>query len=233
MGHGGSRPGCAQRGADRRHRGDALPRPRCARSRARSPGRLRRRRARAVGGGVACRADLPERPAVDEHDVPGALVADADRRFLEELRLHRARLGPGPRDRNGAGRPARDRARLERVREPRVPRADRVPASDPVRRAHPAALPDARDDAEERALPRGIRRVLAAARADHVRRARRRPADDRHGPLVRRRAARAPLPHEAAERAAVHSCTRSLIRTRSARCCRRPTRTSAYPPGAR
>ena len=62
----------------------------------------------------------------------------------------------------------------------RVPRADRVPAPDPVGGADPAALPDARHDAQERGLPRGVRRLLAAADPDDVRRARRRPARARH-----------------------------------------------------
>ena len=58
----------------------------------------------------------------------------------------------------------------------RVPRADRVPAPDPVGRADPGPLPDARHDAQERGLPRDVRRVLAAPDPDDLRRPRRRPA---------------------------------------------------------
>ena len=158
----------------------------------------------ALGARLAGRADLADRPARDEHDDAGALVDAADRRVLEELRLHRARLGARPRDRDRARRPARDPARRERARRPRVPGADRVPAADPLGGADPAPLPHARPVAEERGLPGRVRRVLAAARADDLRRPRRRPAGDRHRPLLRRRPARAPLPDHAPERDAVH-----------------------------
>ena len=85
-----------------------------------------------------------------------------------------------------------------------LPRADRVPAPDPLRGADPASLPDARHEPEERDLPRDVRGVLAAARADDVRRPRRRPARPRHRPLVRGDPAGAPLPDHPAERAPLH-----------------------------
>ena len=101
--------------------------------------------------------------------------------------LHRAWLGARPRDRDRARRPDRDRARRERARRPRVPGAGRVPAADPLGGADPAPLPHARPVAEERGLPGRVRRVLAAARADDLRRPRRRPAGDRHRAVFRRR----------------------------------------------
>ena len=58
--------------------------------------------------------------------------------------------------------------------------------------------------AEERGLPGRVRRVLAAARADDLRRTRRRPGRNRHRAVVRSRAVRASLPDHAAERDAVH-----------------------------
>ena len=71
----------------------------------------------------------------------------------------------------------------------RVPGADRVPAADPLGGADPAAVPHARHVAEERGLPGCVRSVLAAARADDLRRPRRRPGRDRHRALLRRRTA--------------------------------------------
>ena len=114
-----------------------------------------------------------------------------------------------------ARRPDRDRPRPERPRGPRVPRADRVPPPDPVRGADPAALPHARADAQERGLPRDVRRVLADSRADDVRRARRRPRDHRHGALVRRAQARAAVADHAAERCPVHRDRDAASRRRS------------------
>src|SRR5262249_49290026 len=73
-----------------------------------------------------------------------------------------------------------------------------------VRRSDPAPLPHAGHQPEERGLPRDLRRVLAAARPDDVRRPRRRPDRRRHRPVVRARPPRAPLPSDAAERSPVH-----------------------------
>ena len=132
------------------------------------------------------------------------MVARPDAGVLERVPADRPRVGDRPRPRDRAGRPDRDRPRAERPRGPRVPRPGRVPPADPVRCADPAALPHARAGAQERGLPRGVRRVLADPRADDVRRPRRRPHDHRHGALVRRAQARAALADHPAERCPVH-----------------------------
>ena len=111
-------------------------------------------------------------------------------------------LGLG--DRDGARRADRDRARLERPGRARAPGSDRVPAADSSAALIPLLFLTIGTIVEERGLPGCVRRVLAAARADDLRRPRRRPGGDRHGALVRARALRAPLPHHAAERDAVH-----------------------------
>src|SRR5207247_707914 len=136
------------------------------------------------------------------------------------VRTDGARLGPRSRDRDRSRGADRHPPRLERLRRTRLSRADRVLAPNPVGGADPAALPDAGDDAEERDLPRLVRRVLAAPGADDVRGARRRSARNGHRPLVRRRAARAPSsPRTPSRPASSGSPSTSLRRRSSAASC--------------
>ena len=116
-------------------------------------------------------------------------------------------LGLSSRDR--ARSPDRDLPRLDEFADARSA-CRSSSCADPVGRADPGALPDARHDAQERGLPRDVRRVLAAPDPDDLRRARRRPARGRHWPLVPPRPLRAPLPHHAAERGAVHHDRRPI-----------------------
>ena len=85
--------------------------------------------------------------------------------------------------------PAGHPRRLEPARLPRAARADRVPAPDPVGRADPARRARLRHRAGEQGLPRRLRVVLAAVRADALRRPGRRPGRHRHRALVRPRPA--------------------------------------------
>ena len=128
---------------------------------------------------------------IDERDLPPmssavsrARLARLDLRVLERVRAHRVRLGGRASARLGARDPDRDRPRVEPARRERVPGADRVPPPDPVGSSDSTALPHARDELQERDLPRDVRRLLADPRADDVRRPRRRPGHDRHRTLV-------------------------------------------------
>ena len=130
------------------------------------------------------------RPAGDERRRRRALVADADERLLDRVRAHRARLGARPRDRDRARRADRDLPRLERASPAR---AFRVPIEF-LRPIPSAALIPLLFLTLGTTLKSEV--FLAAFGAfwplldpDDVRRARRRPARDRHRPLVRPRPA--------------------------------------------
>ena len=175
-----------------------------ARRGAAHPGAVDPRRARHLGADLARGLDRGTRSPVDDLELRRAVVVDEDGGFLGRVLPDGARLGDRPRARDAARRAAGDRPWLERVRGAGLPRADRVPAADPVRRSHSPALPHAGDDAGERDLPRHVRRVLAAARADDVRRPRRRPDRHRHRSLLRYSEARPAIQDHAAERPPVH-----------------------------
>ena len=124
--------------------------------------------------------------------------------FWTALLADDPRLGARSRHRGRPRHPASGSCSARATCGRRVPRSDRVPAADPIRGADPAARPDARHEREERGVPRRVRSLLAAARADDVRRARRRPARARHRALVRRRDVRAARADHAAELRSVH-----------------------------
>ncbi len=118
--------------------------------------------------------------------------------------------GGGDRD------PGRDRRRLQPPAVPVGARGDRVPAPDPVGRADPAGRADLGQRAGEQGVPGRVRRHLAAADADALRRPGRRPRGDRHGALVRLLAAAAAAVRDAAERRAVHRHRRADLGRRGA-----------------
>ena len=166
--------------------------------------RRRRAAARAVGARRAVRARVG-----DEHPARHGRARRARHPARRERVLGRGRadargLGARPRHRHRARHPARAADRLEPLDLPSAARADRVPAPDPVRGADPARGADLRPGPREQGLPRRVRVVLADADPDHLRRPGRRPGGDRHGALVRARAARADVADHRAERRAVH-----------------------------
>src|SRR5215211_8875803 len=179
-------------------------------------GRGRAVRARALGARRARRAAVADELPADDRDGRGAGAPARHRGLLERRREHAAGLGARPRARDPARRPRRDPRRLEPARLSRAARADRVPAPDPVGRADPARRARLRHRPGEQGLPRRLRLLLAAVRADALRRAGRRPRRDRHGALVRARPLRADLADPAPRRRALHRHRRAdLLRRRA------------------
>ena len=106
--------------------------------------------------------------------------------------------------------------RLQPAAVSRAARRDRVPAPDPVRRADPARRARVRLGPGEQGVPRGVRRDLAAADADALRRAGRRPGGDGHRALVRLLARAAAAARDAAQRRALRRHRRADLRRRGA-----------------
>src|ERR687898_2447399 len=108
---------------------------------------------RRVPGAVAVRLDvgpdLRAGPPGDDDYVPGALVDDPHPGLLDRVRPDREGMGSWPRYRNRAGGSDRNRPRGQPVRLQGPPGPGRGPAPDFPGGADPAALPDARDHAEE------------------------------------------------------------------------------------
>ena len=123
-------------------------------------------------------------------------------RVLAQRRPHADGVGARPAHRDGARHRARHDHRAGAVPAPCDPHDGRVPAADPVGRAHPARDPDVRLSAAGGAPDHRVRELLAGVHPGALRRRRRRCRRPRHGTQLRalaRVAHRQPrLPHGAA-----------------------------------